>query len=54
MFVKFTMNRVFTLYILRNNVFTRLTAFSFLDIGKKYALYARFYTNLCIPKSVIM
>lgn len=48
------MNRTFTLYIMRNNVLSRLTAFLVLYIGKKYTLYARFYTFLCIPKSVIM
>lgn len=48
------MNRALTLYILRNNVLSRVTAFLLLYIGKKYALYALFYTFLCIPKSVIM
>ena len=48
------MNRAFTLYIMRNNVLSSLSAFLVLVIGKKYALYALFYTFLCIPKSVIM
>ena len=48
------MSRALTLYILRNNVLSMLTAFLVLYIGKKYALYARFYTKLCIPKISIM
>lgn len=48
------MNRALPLYILRNNVLSMLIAFLVLYIGKKYALYALFYTFLCIPKISIM
>ena len=54
MFGKFTMNRTSPLYILRNNVLSRVTAILVLDVCKKYTLYALFYAKLCIPKSDII